>query len=149
MKKRTIIALMCVAALWSCRKETPEPPPQPKTQQTASASAAPPRDLTEQQVGVTIPLMANTARCAPLEKTEFAAADPIALTLELLESPQELQVSARILDAKGETVAEAAAPGEGKKSVTLTVKEKVKPGTYRLAGYWGGNVVCEREITVK
>lgn len=149
MKKRTIIAVMCVAALWSCKRETPEPPPQPKTQQTASDTTAPPRDLTEQKVGVTIPLMATTARCAPLEKTELAAADPIVLTLELLESPPELQVSARILDAKGETVAEAAAPGEGKKSVRLTIKEKVKPGTYRLAGYWGGNVVCEREITVK
>lgn len=149
MKRRTIIALMCAVALWSCKRETPEPPPQPKAQQTTSASAAPPRDLAEQKVDVTIPLMANTARCAPLEKTAFAAGDPIVLTLELLESPQELQVSARILDAKGETVAEAIAPGEGKKSVTLTVKEKVKPGTYRLAGYWGGNVVCEREITVK
>ena len=149
MKRRTIIALMCAAALWSCKRETPKPPPQPKTQQTASDSTAPPRDLTEQKVDVTIPLMANTARCAPLEKTELAAGEPIALTLELLESPQELQVSARVLDAKGEIVAEADAPGEGKKSVTLTVKEKVKPGKYRLAGYWGGNVVCEREITVK
>ena len=36
MKRRTIIALMCAAALWSCKRETPKPPPQPKTQQTAS-----------------------------------------------------------------------------------------------------------------
>lgn len=151
MNRRTIIALACAAALWHCRRETaaPQPPAQQSAQQTASDTTAPPRDLTTQNVDLTIPLTANTARCAPLAKTDFAANEPIALTLELIESPPELQVAARITDAKGNTVAEAKGAGEGKKAVTLTIKERLQRGTYKLTGYWGGNVVCERDIAVE
>lgn len=151
MKRRTIIALVCAMALWNCRRENPAPaPPAPKSvEQTTTDTTAPARDLTTQQVDLTIPLMAKTARCAPSEKTTFAANEQIPLTLELIESPSDLQVSARITDAKGETVAESMAPGEGKKSVTLSIKDRVKPGKYKLAGFWGGNVVCERDIAVE
>jgi hypothetical protein len=31
----------------------------------------------------------------------------------------------------------------------VTVKEKLEPGSYRLEGYWGGNLVCEHDITIK
>jgi hypothetical protein len=151
VKRRTIIAFVCAIALWNCRRETPAPqPPTPKSaQQTTTDATAPPRDLGVQAVELAIPLMAKTARCAPSEKTTFAPNEQIPLTLELIESPSDLQVSARITDAKGKTVAESVAPGEGKKSVTLAIKERVKPGKYKLAGYWGGNVVCEREIAVE
>lgn len=106
------------------------------------------RDLRNAQIAVTTPLIPSAmASCEP-EKTEFAAGEPIRLKLKLNEAPVGLVVGARIID-EDEEIAYVTNPAEGKKEVTVAVQEKLDPGTYKLEGYWGGNLVCEHEITIR
>lgn len=95
-----------------------------------------------------IPLLANAvAKCAP-EKTEVAAGEPVRLTLQLNESPEHLRVGARVATEDGEEVTYSNVPANGQKTVTVSLPAP-KAGTYTLEGYWGGNKVCEHELTVR
>jgi methionine-rich copper-binding protein CopC len=147
---RSLAVLALTFALLACKREEPAPPPDAKstTRYSEVTTTAPPRDLRNAQIAVTTPLMPSAmASCKPA-KSEYAVNEPIQLVLKLNESPSELVVGARILD-EAEELAYVTVPAEGKKDVTVTVKEKLKPGTYKLEGYWGGNLVCEHEIEVQ
>ena len=131
-----------------CRNEQPAPA------EPAAPAAAPPAtgsvtDARDANVDVTLPLAASAvARCEP-SKTSYAKGEAMQLAIDLNEAPEGLKVSAKLLDAKGKVVADVARPGAGQKSVTIQIDEKLPAGKYRLEGYWGGNIVCEHEITVK
>jgi hypothetical protein len=106
------------------------------------------RDLRNAQIDITTPLIPSAmASCAP-EKTDFAPGETIRLNLKLNQSPSGLVVAARIRD-DDEEIAYVTSPAAGKKEVTVAVQEKLDPGTYKLEGYWGGNLVCEHDITVR
>ena len=148
MRSLTVLAL--TFALLACKREQPAPPPEPKstTRYSEVTTTAPRRDLRDAKIEVTTPLIPSAmASCTPA-KSEYAVDEPIQLVLKLNQSPSELVVGARLLD-DDEELAYVTVPAEGKKDVTVTVKEKLDPGTYKLEGYWGGNLVCEHEITVQ
>lgn len=150
--------LFCCAALLALARCSPdEPPPVPETgfaAAEASPVTTPPRNVGNDRVEVTIPLRPNVVtRCAAgsggAEKTAFTAGEPIELMMDLAESPPELEVAARLVDANDAVVAHVDAPADGKQSVTVSIRQPLERGSYRLEGYWGGNLVCEHEITVE
>lgn len=152
------LALLCCAlsfVMIACDRD--DPPPVPETRASAAEAppvAAPPRDVANDLVEVTIPLRPNVVtRCVAgsggAEKTTFAAGEPVELMMVLAEAPPELKVAARLVDAKSAVVARADTPAGGKQSVTVAIQQRIAPGKYRLEGYWGGNLVCEHDVTVR
>ena len=80
----------------------------------------------------------------------FKTTDPIHLTLRFHDSPKGLVAAIVINDAKYHLLYREERPMNGAKVVTFTVPpKKLKPGKYRLEGYWGGNVAVEYGIEVK
>lgn len=157
MTARTFIAI-CGLALTSfaaCRREPPAPETRTAAAQAQSTTVAgAPGDLSTADIEVTIPLRPNVVtRCVAgsggAEKTTFAAGEPIELTLALAEAPPELKVAARLVGEGDEVLAHVSEPAAGKKTVTVAIRQKFDPGSYRLEGYWGGNLVCEHAITVQ
>ncbi|HYC91109.1 MAG TPA: hypothetical protein VEO54_17960 [Thermoanaerobaculia bacterium] len=79
----------------------------------------------------------------------FGEQDSIYLSMWLSEAPEGLQLALRVLDADGNEIGTARRDDAGgARAVTLQVGEPLKPGKYKLEGFWGGNLVCEREISV-
>jgi hypothetical protein len=142
--RRFVMLVLLVAA---CRKEAP-PAASTATQPASTTAAAAPRDVRNSSVDQVIPLLRDAvAKCAP-EKTEFAAKEPVKLTLVLNESPEKLRVGARLVDANGEEAAYSNMPANGQKSLTVTIDKPPKAGTYTLEGYWGGNRVCAETVII-
>jgi len=80
----------------------------------------------------------------------FGTSDPVYLTMWLKEAPDELQVSLRVLDANEDEIGVARRNDVGgAKAVTLHVGEELEAGRYKLEGFWGGNLVCEKNVEVK
>jgi hypothetical protein len=149
MKTRLAFGLAVVALSLACQRESAAPEVAAPGQATAETIIAT-EDASTAVLDVKIPLTVNAvARCEPA-KTTFAMNEPVALTLELTEVPDGLQVAARILDKNERLVARTSEAANGRKSITLTVKGEVpEPGTYKLEGLWGGNIVCEHPIEFK
>lgn len=152
------LVLFCCAlsiGLLGCDRE--EPPRVPETRASAAEArpaAAPPTDVATDSVEITIPLRPNVVtRCVPgsrgAETTTFAAGEPVELMMTLAEAPPELKVAARLIDAQDRVVARADTPAGGKQAVSVVIQQKLEPGTYRLEGYWGGNLVCEHDVKVE
>ena len=81
--------------------------------------------------------------------TTFGAQDSIYLSMWLAEAPEGLQLSLRVLDDEGNEIGTARRDDAGgARAVTLQVGDPLEPGKYKLEGFWGGNLVCEREISV-
>lgn len=81
--------------------------------------------------------------------TTFGEKDDIYLSMWLAEAPEGLQMSMRVLDGDGREIGTARRDDAGgARAVTLQVGETLQPGRYKLEGFWGGNLVCEREISV-
>lgn len=154
---RPLVLFFCTLSLGMIACDRDDPPPVPETRASAAAAppiAAPPLNVANDNVEVTIPLRPNVVtRCVAgsggSEKTTFAAGEPIELMLVLAEAPPELKVAARLVDAEDVVIARADTPAGGKQSVSVSINQKVAPGKYRLEGYWGGNLVCEHDVTVE
>jgi methionine-rich copper-binding protein CopC len=145
---RTALSLAILLALVSCRKDEPPAPETSANQTAAPSTATAPQDLSNADVNVKLPLLANAvARCEP-DKTRFAAGETVRLTIDLNEAPEGLQVAARVIDADDKEVAHVRRPGAGQKTVAIAIEDDLAAGTYRLEGYWGGNLVCEHTITI-
>ena len=83
------------------------------------------------------------------QETQLHEGHAIYLTERFQQSPAGLQASVRFYDAKKRLVLEETRPMNGAKVVTFTIPPKhVKPGFYRVEGYWGGNIACEYAVTV-
>lgn len=153
---RTIIVIsLTILAAAGCRRNEPPAPEAKSTANVAQTTTVvgAPGNLANEKVEVTIPLRPNAvSRCVVgsngAEKKTFAPGEPIQLTLGLAEAPEGLKVAARLIDDKEQVVAHVTEPASGKKEVVITINRKLERGTYRLEGYWGGNVVCEHSITI-
>jgi len=133
---------MLLALLVACRDREVVQQQQPPATTTETVAAAP-ADLATKTVENVIPLVAPVAqRCE-------ATGSPLQLTIWLSESPKELQVSMRVLDANKREVARATKPANGAKVITLKLDRKLDPGKYRVEGVWGGNVACEQEVEIR
>lgn len=79
----------------------------------------------------------------------FKTSDPVHLSMWLAQAPKELQIALRVLDADGNEIGVARRDDAGgAKVITMRVGKNLEPGTYKLEGFWGGNLVCEKEIEV-
>lgn len=83
------------------------------------------------------------------EEKQFHEGHPIYLTERFQQSPAGLQASIRVYDARKHLILEETRPMKGAKVATFTIPPKqVKPGFYRVEGYWGGNIACEYAVNV-
>ena len=156
------IAFLALILLAACRKETPAPATaQPQTPATTTAaSTAEPQDLKNANVNTVIPLppdvvprcetgsQLNPTGAVAIGVTSFGPKDPIYFSMWLKEAPEGLQVSVKVLDQKNEEVVVVPKPASGLAIATMTVPT-LKAGKYKLEGYWGGNVVCEKSVEIR
>ena len=82
------------------------------------------------------------------ESATFKPGEVVALSIWLKQSPPGLNTGA-IWYGKGDEVIEREKrPMDGGLVATFVLKKKLKPGTYRVEGYWGGNVVADKTFEV-
>jgi hypothetical protein len=80
----------------------------------------------------------------------FEADEPVVLSMWLAQAPEGLQVALRVLDDEENEIGTARRDDVGGvRAVTLRVGEELRPGRYKLEGFWGGNLVCEKRVEVR
>lgn len=160
MKRAGALLLVTLAAV-ACKKESG--PPAVKTKNVQTTTVATPTDMKNKSVdAVVAPVPTFLESCGMGEKpaadgtvsgqqTEFASGTPVYLTMRFKESPAALQSRVVVYDKAKKVVNEQFRAMNGAKVVTFTVPANaLKAGeTYRLEGYWGGNVACESDVKVK
>jgi len=84
------------------------------------------------------------------EKKSFQKGEPVYLTLLLKDSPAGLQTRARWMREgdKAELHTEIHEMN-GAKTITFALADpSLKPGKYRVIGYWGGNVAADKPFEI-
>jgi len=158
---RRIFVIAMIVLLAGCQK--------PAEKKTAAAPAKPPKetlsgmkqDLRRADIDkIVTPVPPFLESCAigsapgpdgsvTGEEKQFHEGHPIYLTERFEQSPAGLQASIRFYDARKHLVVEETRPMNGAKIATFTIPPKhVKPGFYRIEGYWGGNIACEYSVSV-
>lgn len=147
----------------ACRRESlaPSVDRTAESKPTTTAVTAEPVDARTARVDTTVAMRPSVVSRAALgsktggadggvleSKTTFATKDPVRLSMWLTEAPEGLMVAARWLDEEGKEVSVQSQPGEKGKPMTFTLDKKLKPGKYRVEGYWGDNIVAEYDFTV-
>src|SRR6266540_4969952 len=158
MERLWIAAAATLIAL-SCQRETTQTTSPATTQPTTVAK---PQNLANAKVKKILPLTAVESLTqthlgsaagpdgiVTADKDTFKGGEPIILSMVIQQSPAQLQMSARWYDAKDKIISEDRRPMNGAKVVAFTYSgKKLKPGKYRVVGYWGGNVAGEKAFTV-
>lgn len=153
------ILILSIVALVACRYEPPPvegPRPQLRTRTVWMRT-----DMSGKRVKQKFSLQPNVlSRCesgaqlgpdglVSVPTNTFKTTDPVHMTMWLRTAPDELQVSLRVLDANDDEIGVARRNDvEGAKAVTLRVGQDLEPGKYKLEGFWGGNLVCEKGVEV-
>lgn len=158
MKRITILYALILACV-GCRYEAPAPEPaRPRLRERTVWQRS---DLTGKKIAQRFVLQPKVlARCesgsrlgadslVSTPSVTFQSGDPIYLSMWLAEAPEGLQLAMRVVDAEENEVGTARRDDAGgKRAVTLEVGEPLAPGRYTLEGFWGGNLVCEKAISV-
>lgn len=151
----TVIAALCVA----CRYEPPPAEgPRPQLRQRTIWQRT---DLSGKRISQKFVLQPQVlSRCEAGSQlggdglvakpaATFGEQDSIYLSMWLSEAPEGLQLAMRVLDGEGHEIGTARRDDAGgTRAVTMQVGDPLEPGKYKLEGFWGGNLVCEREISV-
>ena len=165
MRRMLLLYALTAAFVTSCQRNETVVQERTTTQATVSTTteAAPPVDLSTADVDTLIKpsepkLFVDKTRIGATigedgavnaDALEFQAKAPIYLTMWLVQSPDGLQTSAHLYDAKDKEVAVDRKPANGAKVVTLKLAPKnLKPGKYRVVGNWGGNIAAEYPVTI-
>lgn len=120
------------------------PPPGPPNVNVAIRLA--PGEISRCEIGTTLGESGSVAE----SKAAIAKKDPVYISMWLNEAPEELQVSAKFLDADNKEAAVVRKDDAGgAKVVTLKLEKSLKPGTYKVEGYWGGNLGCEKALDIE
>jgi len=82
------------------------------------------------------------------ETKSIAAGKPVYLTMVFRESPPGLQASAVWTTIDKHPVSTERKEMNGSKVATFALSGAVKPGRYRVVGYWGGNIAAERDFEI-
>ena len=157
--KRIVMIYAVAAACVACRYEPPAPEAaRPQLRQRTVWQRS---DLTGKRIAQRFVLQPKVlARCEAGSQLDadslvatpsaaFEAGEPVYLSMWLAEAPEGLQVALRVLDAEENEIGTARRDAAGgKRAVTLEVGEPLKAGKYKLEGFWGGNLVCEKPISV-
>ena len=156
---RTAVAVLAVLSLLACNREARQEPPTKKVTVTTRNI---PADEKGKKVNVVVPVLPPTFldRCAlgaevdaggnVIKSAEsFNMGQKIYLTMWLKESPSALQTSARWTDKAGTEIADERRPMNGAKVATFVLDKKLKPGEYKVQGFWGGNPACDYVFRVE
>jgi hypothetical protein len=160
MKRRIVfwygLAALCVA----CRYEAP--PAEAARPQLRQRTVWQRTDLSGKQITQKFTLMPKVlSRCeagaqlgadglVATPAATFTEKEPIYLSMWLAEAPEGLQLALRVVDAEDNEIGTARRDDAGgARAATLQVGQPLEPGTYRLEGFWGGNLVCEKAIEVR
>ncbi|HVE72316.1 MAG TPA: hypothetical protein VNI54_13185 [Thermoanaerobaculia bacterium] len=156
MRTLILIAALTIAA---CRYEAPPPDgPRPQLRQRtvwqrtdlsgkaiAQKFVLQPKVLSRCEAGSGL---GNDSLVAQPAAT-FNENDSIYLSMWLAQAPEGLQVSLRVVDEDGDEIGVARRDDlGGARAVTMQVGQPLEPGRYTLEGFWGGNLVCEKPISV-
>ncbi|HEX9985142.1 MAG TPA: hypothetical protein VGF69_17925 [Thermoanaerobaculia bacterium] len=148
MRRLAAVSALLLAVI-ACRQESTQnalPPPRLQTTNTAPD----PADLRGKMVQEVLAFdRSRIIERSSMSKPSYTSGEPIAFTMWLRESPEGLQTRAEWLDANGKKIHEELRPMKGEKVVTFTLTQKLPPGHYRVAGYWGGNQAADHEFDVK
>jgi hypothetical protein len=155
MLKYASVAL-CALALFSCRKtESPG-----AASRTGAPGAVQPSDVRNAKLNAVIDKAPQFVDHATVgsdlgpdgvvskENDRIAVGHPVYLTMVFRESPAGLQASAVWKTLEGQQVSTERKQMNGAKTVTFNAGDKLKPGLYKVVGYWGGNVAVEREFEI-
>lgn len=83
------------------------------------------------------------------ESASFTRGEPIYLTMVFRESPPGLQTSAVWMGTDKKPLRTERKVMNGGKVATFGFQDpKLKPGHYRVVGYWGGNIATERGFEI-
>lgn len=160
--RRIFVLIALLLTIAACRREETTGATATQTTGTVTTTVAgEPRDLTSSAIDTMVPvpppvvpqcysgseLGSNGA--VSKAKTEFGPKDPIHFSMWLREAPPGLQVSVKVIDEKDKVVNTVPMAAEGLKITTFTIPRPAKTGKYRLEGYWGGNVACEKRIAIQ
>lgn len=160
MRISVLAAIAALLLAGACRNEPAAPPSQP-ARAAAGTPASVTTDLSGAHIDTKIDLIPDVLQKAAIgterdadgavtaEPTTLPANQPLYLTMWFRSSPPELQVAARWLDEKGAEVAVERRGANGEPIVTLAVDKGLPRGVYKVEGYWGGNLVLERTVTVE
>jgi hypothetical protein len=154
MSRRIFVVIVAAVVLMSCNRS----PSGAKSQTIIDK----PVDLTKKKLvekTPTVPPFIDGSSIGPKlaadgtvmgEIRVFRTTDKIYFTMRFHDSPKGLVATIVISDLKYHPLYREERPMNGTKVVTFTVPpKKLKPGRYRLEGFWGGNVAIEYEIEIK
>src|SRR5687768_8298907 len=121
IRSHVVILAAAVILVAGCKREKPAPPPQPKAATTASSVT--PEDFTKANLDAVIVLDDRGAvskvrvgsktgadGLVSEEQKTFKRNEPILVSMWVDKSPDGLQTSAKLLDAKGQQLAEERKP---------------------------------------
>ena len=141
--RRAIAILACALALASCGKDVvPEKADQPKRYAVIRPDV--PNVLDKSLLGSKLAADGTVAE----ETATFKPGEVVALSIWLKQSPPGLNTGVIWYGKDDTVIAREKRPMNGGMVVTYALKKKLKPGAYRVEGYWGGNVVADKTFDV-
>ena len=156
MWKYVTVALCGVGVFVACEQKGPTP-----AQRKATTTAVKPADVSRAKISEVIqpaPQFIDHAVVGSQlgpdglvtgENLSIPAGQPVYLTMILRESPPGLQTSAVWTTMDKKPLRTERKVMNGAKAATFGFKDpKMKPGRYRVVGYWGGNIAVQREFEI-
>jgi hypothetical protein len=160
MKRRIVILYGLVALSVACRYEPP--PAEAARPQLRQRTVWQRTDLSGKRITQKFTLMPKVlSRCeagsqlgadslVSTPAATFTEKEPIYLSMWLAEAPEGLQLALRVVDADENEIGTARRDDAGgARAATLQVGQPLERGRYKLEGFWGGNLVCEKAIEVR
>ena len=153
--RRVIAIVACALALGSCRKSE-TPPAKPRRVVTTVI----PEDARDEKKRVFVKPVPDILDKSALgtklaadgtvaaEESVFMQGQPIALTIWLKQSPPGLATAVTWFGAGNKKLAHEQRSMNGATVATFVLRQKLPQGTYRVEGYWGGNLVADRPFVV-
>jgi hypothetical protein len=162
MSRRTAVVVAAAIVFASCNRQPAPAGGAGKSATSTSVTVDKPLDLNKKEIDQKIPAVPPFVDANAIgpklgpdgtvmgEVTTFKTSDPINLTMKFHDSPNGLVANFAIEDMKFKTIHHEERPMNGSKVVTFTVPPKtLKPGRYRVEGYWGGNLAVEYVIDIQ
>ncbi|HWW61290.1 MAG TPA: hypothetical protein VN181_07980 [Thermoanaerobaculia bacterium] len=143
--RRLLVVLTLLVACRGRDATTNATPPQPP--RTPAELTGPPENMRNAKVNEVLTF--DRSRVIERSELQVQTGKPIVLTMWLKESPGGLETTAEWLDDDGDKLFVEQKPMNGAKVATFTLAKKLRPGHYRVVGYWGGNIAAEHEFQIR
>jgi hypothetical protein len=160
MRRRILGFIVLGLAVTACQKSETSTAPASSSGATATSAVAAVKDDRNVKVNTVIdpavPLFldqtaigsrASADGTVTGEMTTFKVGEPVRLTMRFKQSPAGLQSSVRAVDERRKQVHSEWKEMKGANVVTFELPP-LKPGQYKVTGYWGGNIACEYTVQI-